>query len=130
MGLGNRNTRRLRREAATVLAMIRLYCKKQHAGGSGLCADCQGLWDYAQKRVDLCPFGQDKPTCVQCTVHCYKPAMREKIRVVMRFSGPRMPLRHPILSVFHFIDGRRKTPEALKKTSSSKSPVGPEEPRP
>jgi len=24
----------------------------------------------------------------------------------MRFAGPRMALRHPVLSLFHFLDGR------------------------
>jgi hypothetical protein len=36
--------------------------------------------------------------------------MRERIREVMRYAGPRMPLRHPILSIFHFIDGKRPAP--------------------
>jgi hypothetical protein len=42
-------------------------------------------------------------------VHCYKPAMREQIRVVMRYSGPRMAQRHPLLAAAHLLD-RRKAP--------------------
>jgi hypothetical protein len=37
-------------------------------------------------------------------IHCYKPAMREKIKNVMRYSGPRVTFRHPILALFHVID--------------------------
>jgi hypothetical protein len=32
--------------------------------------------------------------------------MREKIRAVMRFSGPRMLLYHPITAIRHFLDNR------------------------
>jgi hypothetical protein len=43
-------------------------------------------------------------------VHCYSAEKREQIRVVMKWAGPRMALRHPILSVFHLFDGRRPAP--------------------
>jgi hypothetical protein len=36
--------------------------------------------------------------------------MREKIRMVMRYSGPRMIYKHPIAAVWHLIDTRRKEP--------------------
>jgi hypothetical protein len=36
--------------------------------------------------------------------------MREKIREVMRYAGPRMIYRHPIMAVFHLIDGMREKP--------------------
>jgi predicted amidophosphoribosyltransferase len=93
--------RRTRLELKTVRVMIGLYCRDRHDGGRELCDDCRALWEYAQQRVGRCPFRADKPTCVNCTVHCFKPAMREQIRVVMRYAGPRMVWRHPILSLFH-----------------------------
>jgi hypothetical protein len=34
--------------------------------------------------------------------------MRERVREVMRYSGPRMLTRHPVLAVAHLVDGRRK----------------------
>jgi len=105
------NGRRIRRERATIAAMIRIYCRKNHAGGKGVCEDCQALLDYAMCRLDRCVFGEEKPTCAQCPVHCYKPAMRERVREVMRFSGPWMILYHPILTLFHFWDGRKKAPQ-------------------
>jgi predicted amidophosphoribosyltransferase len=101
--------RRIERELKIVRVMIGMYCRHQHAGGRELCEECRALWDYARQRVDRCPLLPEKPTCLHCTVHCYKPAMRERIRVVMRYAGPRMALRHPILSVFHFLDGRRSS---------------------
>ena len=37
---------------------------------------------------------------------------REQIRGVMRYAGPRMLLRHPILAFYHLaVDSRREKPE-------------------
>ncbi len=99
---------RLRRERKTIEAMVGIFCRKRHGGRAGLCEECRSLLDYAMKRLDLCPYGADKPTCARCPVHCYKPDMRERVRTVMRFAGPRMTLRHPVLSVRHLADAHRK----------------------
>lgn len=91
--------------------MVRLYCHAHHASqGTALCPECSELHDYAQRRLERCVFGEAKPTCVNCTVHCYKPAMRERVRQVMMWAGPRMLWRHPILAIRHVIDGRRPAP--------------------
>jgi hypothetical protein len=108
----NSRERRIKRELETVRVMIGIWCRGVHGSGRNLCTECSALWEYVQKRIDRCPFLDNKPTCLNCPVHCYKPAMREKIRRVMRYAGPRMPLRHPVLSVFHFMDGRRKSEKA------------------
>ena len=105
----NPKTRRIRRELETVQIMIGMYCQGQHQTRDALCAACQALWDYAQQRVDGFRFRDEKPTCASCAVHCFKPVMREQIRQVMRYAGPRMALRHPILAIFHLLDGRVKT---------------------
>ncbi|MDR2525428.1 MAG: nitrous oxide-stimulated promoter family protein, partial [Oscillospiraceae bacterium] len=34
---------------------------------------------------------------------CYRADMREKIRAVMRYAGPRMLLHHPVMAIRHFI---------------------------
>ena len=69
-----------------------------------LCPQCQALLDYAHQRLEHCKFGEDKPSCTRCPVHCYKPAMREQIRQVMRYSGPRMLLHDPIMAIRHLWD--------------------------
>ncbi len=69
-----------------------------------LCADCLELLEYAHKRLDHCKFGNEKTSCQKCQVHCYKPEMRERIRTVMRFSGPRMMLYHPIIAIRHLFE--------------------------
>ena len=100
---------RLSREGKTVAVMIELYCKKNHQGIS-FCNECRELLEYALQRLDKCPFQEGKTTCAKCPVHCYKPDMREKVRKVMQFAGPRMFHRHPVLTLYHFLDGRRKEP--------------------
>ena len=82
-------------EKRTVSHMIKLWCRKNH-GGKELCSECRALLDYSLSRLDHCKFGNAKTKCHKCPVHCYRPDMREKIRVVMRFSGPRMLLYHPL----------------------------------
>ncbi len=103
-------SKRLARERKTVEAMIRIYCRGQHGTRGSLCAECEDLLAYAHERLARCRFGADKPTCANCPVHCYKLAMRERIRAVMRYAGPRMAYRHPILTLYHFLDGRKKPP--------------------
>lgn len=106
--------KRLERERRTVTVMIAMYCRAHHdpqGEGGGLCAECAALHTYAMERVSRCPFGSRKPTCANCPVHCYKPEMRARIRGVMRYAGPRMLLRHPLLAVLHLADGMRKPVE-------------------
>ena len=69
-----------------------------------LCPQCQELLTYAHLRLERCKFGNDKPSCTRCPVHCYKPAMRQQIRQVMRYSGPRMLLHNPVLAIRHLWD--------------------------
>ena len=96
------------REKRTVALMIRLYCRKKHGTKKNLCPECEALWQYAMQRSDKCPFMETKTFCSNCRVHCYKPEMREKIREVMRFSGPRMILHHPVMAVRHVIESKRE----------------------
>lgn len=103
------------REKQLVFQMIALYCKKQH-GGKSLCPDCAALDAYARQRSDRCPFMETKTFCSNCKVHCYKPEMREKIRAVMRFSGPRMLFHHPVIAIRHMIE-TQKEKKRLEKTT-------------
>ena len=110
-----RPPRRLAREARTIAVMIAMYCRDHHGeevarDPDRLCPDCAELAAYARLRLQKCRYGAGKPTCAACTTHCYKPAMRERVRAVMRQSGPRMIKAHPLLAVAHLVDGRRETP--------------------
>ncbi len=102
--------KRMQREAVVVEIMIRKYCRALHHPEGKFCPECGELLDYARKRLVKCPWQENKTTCGQCPVHCYKPEMRRKIQEVMRYAGPRMLLANPVVSVRHFLDGRRKKP--------------------
>ena len=115
---------RLRRERRTLEAMTVIYCRDIHGGAAGLCAPCRELVDYANQRLDRCPFGPEKPTCVKCPIHCYGAAHRERVRTVMRYSGPRMLWRHPLLALLHLLDSRRK-PGPVPKPRSGPPPPAP-----
>lgn len=89
--------------------MIGIYCADHHNGAeTALCASCQEFQDYADRRLEKCPYGDDKPTCANCPVHCYKPARRDQVKRIMRYAGPRMLLKHPVLAIRHQLDGFRK----------------------
>ena len=70
------------KELKTVRKMIEIYCKGQHRRKSGdLCESCAELMHYAEARV-------------------------ERIKEVMRYSGPRMLWRHPIMTIRHILLGK------------------------
>ena len=112
----NKVEKKRQKEQYVVEEMIRLYCRKNHGkeghASGGMCPECQKLADYAKQRSQKCPFMEQKTFCANCKVHCYKPEMREKIRAVMRFSGPRMLLYHPILAIWHLICSMREKRKA------------------
>ncbi len=89
--------------------MIEIYCKRQHHSKNGLCAQCQPLLDYAMQRIAKCPYKDNKPTCAQCPIHCYKSDMRAQVRQVMKEAGPWMLIYHPVLAFFHLMDGTSGT---------------------
>jgi hypothetical protein len=97
------SSKRFTEEMKTMDAMLRLYCKGMHGGKDGLCADCSELLEYSMERLSKCQFGADKPTCSKCQVHCYKPEMRERVKTVMRYSGPRMLKGSPLLALKHMM---------------------------
>lgn len=106
------------REKRTVALMIRLYCRKKHGTKKNLCLECEALSQYAMQRSDKCPFMETKTFCSNCRVHCYKPEMREKIREVMRFSGPRMILHHPVMAVRHVIESKKEKKRLEKENEN------------
>ena len=133
---------RIADEKKVVALMIRMYCRRhcrqqgrtaktELAGQTGrtadtnqtdrtgarhstrpLCPECAALLDYALRRLDSCRFGNGKPSCRKCPVHCYRADMRERIRTVMRWAGPRMIFRHPIAATRHLLRELRSSEPA------------------
>lgn len=97
------------KELRVVTLMIKRNCKGNHGTKKGgLCPECAELLKYVELRRSKCLFGDKKPFCSNCKIHCYKPEMREKIRNVMRYSGPRIVLDHPILAIRHLVESKRE----------------------
>ena len=110
--------KRLARERLTMSKMVGMYCSARHDGSADiLCESCREFLDYAEIRLEKCPYGEDKPTCANCPIHCYKPARKAQANKIMRYAGPRMLLRHPLLAIAHQLDSFRKArhPRALTR---------------
>ncbi|WNO11174.1 nitrous oxide-stimulated promoter family protein [Teredinibacter sp. KSP-S5-2] len=114
----------LKTEFKTVYYMVLRYCRDHHQQdrdpGKDLCSECSDLIEYAAHRLDCCPYGQDKPTCNRCPIHCYKPEQKQQMRLVMKYSGPRMLLSHPILALRHLFHEHRLAAEKPKINASNK----------
>lgn len=82
-------------ELRIVTWMVHYFCKKKHHN-KGLCSNCSALLEYAESRINNCPIKDKKTVCSNCKIHCYRPEMRQKIKDVMRFSGPRLLLFKPV----------------------------------
>lgn len=104
------NLKSIEREKNTLKKMISLYCRHKHRCNTVPCEDCRVLFNYAGKRLDLCRFRADKPTCEKCPVHCYKPDMRDKVKKIMRYAGPRMIFYHPLDAVLHVLKSKKRAP--------------------
>ncbi|MGY0614499.1 nitrous oxide-stimulated promoter family protein [Vibrio sp. FJH11] len=111
---------KLATEFKTVRAMVEVYCSAHHGTSNELCAQCRELLEYAEVRLDRCPYGEDKPTCNKCPIHCYKPEPKEQMRLIMRYSGPRMLTKHPILAIRHLIHERRSVPDKPAANASNR----------
>lgn len=93
---------RINREKRIVAIMIQLYCRRKE-GNKELCESCKELLNYANSRLNHCPFEEHKSSCKKCLIHCYKPEMRYRMKNVMRFSGPLMIIYHPVIFFKHYL---------------------------
>lgn len=94
------------KERKIVTKMIEIYCRGNRHGSDTFCSKCKKLISYVNIKIDRCPFIEVKTFCSNCKVHCYNAEMREKIKKVMRYSGPRMLLYNPVMVIRHVIDSK------------------------
>ncbi|GAB3528484.1 nitrous oxide-stimulated promoter family protein [Photobacterium alginatilyticum] len=109
----------LQTEYKTIEAMVKIYCKDHH-NTAGICDKCEDFLQYAHTRLDRCPYGEEKPTCRLCPIHCYKTDYRQLSREIMRYSGPRMLLKHPVLAIRHLIAEKRPIPDKPAANASNR----------
>jgi hypothetical protein len=60
--------------------------------GPQLCDECVKLLRHAIVMRVKCPL-DPKPKCRNCPEHCYRPAYREQMEMVMKYAGPRSLFR-------------------------------------
>lgn len=104
-------SRKIDYEKSMLLYMIKLYCKYNHKeyhknynktfGSKNICKECEEVYNYACERTSKCRFISTKTFCSACSSHCYKKDMREKIKKIMIFSGQRMIIFSPIVTLKH-----------------------------
>jgi hypothetical protein len=90
----------MKNEIETIEKMIGIYCRGKHAVTDDLCSECRALLDYATQKIGKCPQ-KPKPKCKDCKIHCFNVEKSRQIKEVMRYSGPRMLTRHPLLALKH-----------------------------
>lgn len=100
-------------ERKVVNLMIDLYYKKKYKGK--LENEYLELKTYVNLRLNKCPFGDNKTFCSNCKIHCYNKEMQQKIKEVMRYSGPRMLMYHPVVAIKHLIESRKEKKKNGKK---------------
>lgn len=85
-----------------------------------VCAECADLLRYAERRRAFCPK-DPKPFCSHCDTHCYSPEMRERMREVMRYAGPRSLLHgHAVDGVKHLLEGRKARKASASAAAETK----------
>ena len=95
---------KIEKEKRISFLMIDLYYK-EHKEES---ISKEELKKYVESRLDKCPYQEEKTFCSNCKIHCYKKDMQEKIRAVMRFFGPRIVFRHPVMAIRHMIESKKE----------------------
>jgi hypothetical protein len=112
-------------EFKTIKAMVNIYCRAHHSTGkdedkSEPCSECSEFIRYVNEKLDRCPYGQNKPTCNKCPIHCYKAAQRQQAKEIMIYAGPRMLLSHPILAIKHLIAETRPVATVIPTKASNR----------
>lgn len=109
------------KDVQTIRHMTEIYCHAHHDSKDGLCPECEDFYLYSVKRLACCPFGEKKPVCGSCKIRCFGKGYKERAKEIMAYSGPRLLLKHPYLSLRHIIALFRTAPE--KPTAARPRPV-------
>jgi len=101
---------RIEREQRTVTALIRIHCHGRHHAGPELCAGCTDLQRYVAERMARCVLHDAKPTCATCKARCFAPPQQVRFRAILRYAGPQLFWRQPLLALWHHFDTRHTPP--------------------
>jgi hypothetical protein len=111
--------KRERKDLQVLVTFTGIYCRCHHAADKrslqgtsavldnlhlkrvALCSDCREFLEYAIERRIRCPL-EPKPTCKHCQIHCYRKGHRERVREIMKFSGPYLIKRGRLDLLWHY----------------------------
>lgn len=96
------------REKKMISQMIALYCHRNHHTRGAPLSRVRGAERLRPRPLRALPVHGDEDLLRQLPRARYKPDMREKIRAVMRFSGPRMIFYHPVAAIRHVVETKRE----------------------
>ena len=85
-------------------SLVRLMIDKYYEKHKDELCEKEDLLAYVEKRLILCPHGDDKPFCASCKIHCYDEIHRARIKKVMKYMGPRMIFYAPLQSIRHLLE--------------------------
>ena len=97
-------TGKLAREQETILKMVSIYCNRFHRPDDGVCSECRELMEYASQCISACTYGAHKPVCGRCPTNCFRDDRYARVVAIMRYAGPRMLYKHPLLALSHILD--------------------------
>ncbi len=111
-------TARVAREWEVIEKRVHLYCRREHHSDA-LCERCQQLLEAYRLRLRDCRYRSDKPICANCAFHCFIPTSQEMLKTVIGATKPQMALRHPALTLRHWIDSFHRAPTGMRIDYSS-----------
>jgi len=96
---------KIKRDVGVLARFVDIYCRNNHIEAKKsciqtkgivgeyvngllieLCPDCRRLLLHGVSKRIICPY-DPKPRCKKCPTYCYYDRYRQKIKMVMRFSG-------------------------------------------
>jgi predicted amidophosphoribosyltransferase len=92
--------KRIDRERHALTAQLHIYCRARHGAGQKLCSACADRQHYIAERMERCELRAAKPTCTTCAFRCYAPPQQVKLRAILRYAGPRLLRKHPLLALW------------------------------
>lgn len=85
--------------------MIRIYCKKHHNTDETLCNDCSDLLEYSENVLNQCEI-DDELDSEKFKYYYDDIEKMEKLKEIMKYSGFRIMLYHPIISIRHIFSNK------------------------
>ena len=63
-----------------------------------LCPSCREAIMSTLERASSCPNGHSG-NCQDCSIKCQRGESQKRIKEIMRYSAPRMAIRHPLMTI-------------------------------